>query len=111
MQSVRFGGNIHFRYAGKSCAARRPVPHSTGRVLDSARRQSEVLASSSRLSDAVLAEKRLMDAKSSEPEWLERSRTARNRVVRAAEDYATSLKVYREGALIEVPISCFEVTR
>jgi len=52
----------------------------------------------------MLAEKRLNAAESHDPEWLERWRTARNRVLRAAEDYATALQCFREGALIEVAL-------
>ena len=107
MRSLAVGRKVHFRFAAKSCVARRRVPHSTGRLLDSARQHSELLESGRRLSDAMLAEKRLNAAESHDPEWLERWRTARNRVLRAAEDYATALQCFRElfPALTEHPLN------
>ena len=67
-----------------------------------------------RLADAIQGEKRLIAAPSRDPEWLERWRTARNRVLRAAEDYAAALKVFREVSVLEValdePRSSFRTT-
>jgi hypothetical protein len=72
--------------------------------VDPVRQHQELLESGRRLSDAIGAEIRLNAAPSRDPEWLERWRIARCRVVRAAEDYAMSLQSYRKGTLLEVAI-------